>query len=281
MTQWSQRVRLRNYFTAGDRLSLGRRRQRGGWLDAVRGQTVTLHRVSGGTQRSLAAFVQDVFTPTDEADAHAQRAGGQLAQLRRAQSRERTCRPAQPTPGNRPTIPDTDDTVGSPRFAALYHVTDRVTAWGDISWGFRAPTLNELYRQFRVGALLTLANDQPRARAAEGRREAASAPAADRQSDDSHDVVRQPRQESGVERDDHADRRTSSSARISAARGFGACRPTSNTAWPLLARGGGVSVQPGEGRGVCGKPGPRRQVPAAGARASRFDAGGVHESAVR
>ena len=35
-----------------------------------------------------------------------------------------------------------------------------MTAWGDFGWGFRAPTLNELYRQFRVGAILTLANDQ-------------------------------------------------------------------------------------------------------------------------
>src|SRR6202022_3629654 len=44
--------------------------------------------------------------------------------------------------------------------AVLYHLTDRVTAWGDLSWGFRAPTLNELYRQFRVGTVLTLPNDQ-------------------------------------------------------------------------------------------------------------------------
>ena len=43
--------------------------------------------------------------------------------------------------------------------AARYHVTDRVDVWGDIGWGFRAPTLNELYRQFRVGATLTLANN--------------------------------------------------------------------------------------------------------------------------
>ena len=32
--------------------------------------------------------------------------------------------------------------------------------WGDLGWGFRAPTLNELYRQFRVGTVLTLANNQ-------------------------------------------------------------------------------------------------------------------------
>ena len=32
--------------------------------------------------------------------------------------------------------------------------------WGDFGTGFRAPTLNELYRQFRVGTVLTLANNQ-------------------------------------------------------------------------------------------------------------------------
>jgi outer membrane receptor protein involved in Fe transport len=32
--------------------------------------------------------------------------------------------------------------------------------WGDLGGGFRAPTLNELYRQFRVGTVLTLANNQ-------------------------------------------------------------------------------------------------------------------------
>jgi outer membrane receptor protein involved in Fe transport len=42
----------------------------------------------------------------------------------------------------------------------LYRVSDKVSAFGSFGTGFRAPTLNELYRQFRVGAVLTLANDQ-------------------------------------------------------------------------------------------------------------------------
>jgi outer membrane receptor protein involved in Fe transport len=64
-----------------------------------------------------------------------------------------------PTANNR-LLASRQDTVFSPRVAAMYHVTDRVNVWGDISSGFRAPTLNELYRQFRVGTVLTLANDQ-------------------------------------------------------------------------------------------------------------------------
>ena len=41
--------------------------------------------------------------------------------------------------------------------------------WGDIGSGFRAPTLNELYRQFRVGTVADAAERSARARAA-GRR---------------------------------------------------------------------------------------------------------------
>jgi outer membrane receptor protein involved in Fe transport len=38
-------------------------------------------------------------------------------------------------------------------------VSDNISAWGDWTMGFRAPTLNELYRQFRLGTLQTLANE--------------------------------------------------------------------------------------------------------------------------
>jgi outer membrane receptor protein involved in Fe transport len=64
-----------------------------------------------------------------------------------------------PTAGNRGELPDKDDTVASPRAAALYKISDRLSIWGDIGWGFRAPTLNELYRQFSVGLTRTLANE--------------------------------------------------------------------------------------------------------------------------
>jgi outer membrane receptor protein involved in Fe transport len=48
--------------------------------------------------------------------------------------------------------------VVSPRIGALYRVHDRLSVWGDIGSGFRAPTLNELYRRFSQGAVVTLAN---------------------------------------------------------------------------------------------------------------------------
>ena len=159
MLQWGRALGARNLFTVGGdfRWVDGDSEEEG--LDAVRGQTVTLRRVSGGTQRSLAAFVQDVITPTNKL---VLTVAARVDSWRNydAHNLENNLPSGTPTAGNRPTIPDTKDTVVSPRFAALYHFTDRVTAWGDISWGFRAPTLNELYRQFRVGAILTLANDE-------------------------------------------------------------------------------------------------------------------------
>src|SRR5262249_57739158 len=72
---------------------------------------------------------------------------------------EKTVATGLPTANNRPSIPDKSDTVVSPRIGALYHVSDRVSTWGALNTGFRAPTLTELYRQFSVGAVTTRPND--------------------------------------------------------------------------------------------------------------------------
>ena len=64
----------------------------------------------------------------------------------------------QPTAGHVPSYAARDDVVASPRAAARYHLGEKVDLWGNIGWGFRAPTLNELYRPFRVGTDVTAAN---------------------------------------------------------------------------------------------------------------------------
>ena len=71
-------------------------------------------------------------------------------------------KPACSTSGGVPPtcLQDRSDTTVSPRIAARYQATNWLSVWGDIGSGFRAPTLNELYRQFRVGTVLTTANDQ-------------------------------------------------------------------------------------------------------------------------
>jgi outer membrane receptor protein involved in Fe transport len=158
MVQWSRALGTRYYLTAGTdwRWVVGDSNEN--VLDAVTGTQVTLARVSGGTQRTAGAFVQALVTPLPRMQVTL---GARFDHWRNynAHNLETAVATGRPTANNR-LLPEREDAVTSPRAAVLYHLTDRVTAWGDLSWGFRAPTLNELYRQFRVGPVLTLANDQ-------------------------------------------------------------------------------------------------------------------------
>jgi outer membrane receptor protein involved in Fe transport len=158
MVQWSRAFGGTNHVTAGTdwRWVDGNSEENG--LDAATGTQVTLRRVSGGTQQSVGLFVQDLIAPMPQlaitlsarVDRWRNYAGHNL---------ESSVPSGVPTAGNNPALRERSDTVASPRVAARYHVTDRVDVWGDIGSGFRAPTLNELYRQFRVGSTLTLANN--------------------------------------------------------------------------------------------------------------------------
>jgi len=63
---------------------------------------------------------------------------------------------------------DQSDHTFSPRAALLFRAGDRVTLTGSWYESFRAPTLNELYRSFRLGNVLTLANSQLQAERLKG-----------------------------------------------------------------------------------------------------------------
>jgi len=56
----------------------------------------------------------------------------------------------------------------SPRISLIVHTSDRVAVSGSWYRAFRAPTLNELYRSFRVGNVLTLGNERLEAERVEG-----------------------------------------------------------------------------------------------------------------
>jgi iron complex outermembrane receptor protein len=121
--------------------------------------TLSVQRVSGGTQKSVGAFVQDIITPTSKLVVTL---AARVDRWRNydGHNLETTVATGLPTVNNRPSIPERSDTVFSPHLAALYHLSDRVTVWGAGNSGFRAPTLTELYRQFSVGAVTTRPNDQ-------------------------------------------------------------------------------------------------------------------------
>ena len=55
-------------------------------------------------------------------------------------------------------FPDRDETAFSPQGSVVYRLNDRVSLLASMSRAFRAPTLNELYRSFRVGNVVTQAN---------------------------------------------------------------------------------------------------------------------------
>jgi len=64
-------------------------------------------------------------------------------------------------------FPDRSESALSPRVAAIYQINGQFSLYGSYSKSFRAPTLNELYRAFRVGNVLTLANENLRAERAD------------------------------------------------------------------------------------------------------------------
>jgi outer membrane receptor protein involved in Fe transport len=92
------------------------------------------HTRAGGDQRSTSAFVQDVIDVSSRLDLTTAIRFDDIALASRR------------------------DTAWSPRIAALFHATDRLSLTASAYKAFRAPTLNELYRSFRVGNVLTNAN---------------------------------------------------------------------------------------------------------------------------
>ncbi|MFN7982093.1 MAG: TonB-dependent receptor [Vicinamibacterales bacterium] len=170
MAQWQKILGTKQALTAGFDWRWVDGESQEGAYSAITGATVgadgvtlpanlTVRRFSGGSQQSQGAFVQDVITPVDKLTITL---NARLDHWRNYNGHniETTVATGLPTANNKPSLVDRTDTVVSPRVAALYHITDRVTAWGAMNSGFRAPTLTELYRQFSVGAITTRPNDQ-------------------------------------------------------------------------------------------------------------------------
>jgi outer membrane receptor protein involved in Fe transport len=58
------------------------------------------------------------------------------------------------------SFPDRSETAVNPKLATHYQISDRFALRGSVYRSFRSPTLNELYRSFRLGNILTQANQQ-------------------------------------------------------------------------------------------------------------------------
>ena len=169
MVQYSRPLGSWNFLTIGTDW----RWVDGDSLEQVMNGTSTLvinNRTSGGTQISTGVFIQDLMRITSSFQVTL---SARLDHWKNYDAHNLNIDPAtgNPLATNRPSCNDVDptvvpcladkkNTIGSPRVGAMYHLTESVSVWGSLGWGFRAPTLNELYRQFVVGNVTTLANDQ-------------------------------------------------------------------------------------------------------------------------
>ena len=105
----------------------------------------TSHTRAGGHQRSASFFAQDVIEATPRLAI--------IAALRFDDWRN------DEAFRNAIALASRHDSAWSPRLAALYRASDKLSLTASAYRAFRAPTLNELYRSFRVGNVLTNANE--------------------------------------------------------------------------------------------------------------------------
>ncbi|MGH7392237.1 MAG: TonB-dependent receptor plug domain-containing protein [Candidatus Rokuibacteriota bacterium] len=148
--QWSRRVGA-HLLTAGADV----RWVEGETDEEVFGNDVFLRtRVAGGQQLLPGVFVQDVYTPAPAWELTASVRADYWVTY--AASRKDTPPPAG-VPA-RQEFDDVDQLAVSPRLAALWHATPTTDVRAAFYQTFRAPTLNELYRVFRVRNDVTAAN---------------------------------------------------------------------------------------------------------------------------
>ncbi len=115
---------------------------------------------AGGRERTIGGYVEDLVRLGSRVWLNV---GGRVDRWRNfaALSATRPVTAANPTTVT--FFPDRSETAFSPHASIVYQVNKRVSLIASMSRAFRAPTLNELYRSFRVGNVLTLANENLRA----------------------------------------------------------------------------------------------------------------------
>ncbi len=117
--------------------------------------THTAFQTSGGRQRSVAAYGEDIFRITSKWTATASFRFDDVRNFDAATVRTPLAPPGLPVTT---LFPDRTDTAFSPRLSLLYAANKSVSLTASGYRSFRSPTLNELYRSFRMGDVLTDAN---------------------------------------------------------------------------------------------------------------------------
>ena len=149
--QWSRRFDSHLILAGGDFR----------WVDAETDEKVFNNnvflrtRVAGGQQLVAGVFVQDVWTPIPQIEL----TGGLRFDYWLSSDGFRRDTPPPAGIPARQSFSNLDRGIVSPRVAGLFHVTPTTDLRASAYQGFRVPTLNELYRVFRVRDDVTVANE--------------------------------------------------------------------------------------------------------------------------
>ena len=152
-TQWSRSVGRRQTFVAG----FEAREVRGASdeIAYVNGRPTSFIG-AGGRERDAGVYFEDLIRLGSNLFLNL---GAREDHWRNyaASSASRPITAPQPTAVT--VFPDRTENAFSPHGSLVYRFNDHVSLMASMSRAFRAPTLNELYRSFRVGNVLTLANE--------------------------------------------------------------------------------------------------------------------------
>ena len=115
---------------------------------------------AGGRERTIGVFGEDIIRV---APRFLLTIGARADRWRNYDALSTTRPLATPGPVSVRVFPERTETAFSPRLSMLFKASEHVSLFASGYRAFRAPTLNELYRAFRVGNVLTLANENLRA----------------------------------------------------------------------------------------------------------------------
>ncbi|HEX8119352.1 MAG TPA: TonB-dependent receptor, partial [Pyrinomonadaceae bacterium] len=113
---------------------------------------------AGGRARTEGVYARDALRLTDRLVVTP---GARFDRWRNYRAQQTTRSLAGPA--STVSFVERDETAFSPQLSAVFKVSDAVSLNATFGRAFRAPTLNELYRSFRVGNVLTLADENLRA----------------------------------------------------------------------------------------------------------------------
>jgi outer membrane receptor protein involved in Fe transport len=156
-TQWNRPVGTKQTLVAG----FDGREVRGSSNElGFFGGSMTSALGAGGRQRTAGVYGEDVLRLTPRFQATAALRFDRWRNYNALSTLKPLSSPSPPTVTN---FPERTESAFSPRLGMLYRLTSNVSLVGSAYRAFRAPTLNELYRGFRVGNVLTNANSELKA----------------------------------------------------------------------------------------------------------------------